>query len=206
MGEEKTKKRPLLAKMATAAGRACGPMPERGRFDDGGKWIVHSSSLQDYKTMEDYEFDLSMVDMYGASCVAPSPRDFTPPSAIPKTPLQTNALLRSSPGGVELIGIYDEERGHETTSAAWTSKVWTPSESASSTPTLAATTSKPASISSSFWVPSSFPSPSIIPSLNLASSTGESWTESHGDQPLLSFGYRPSEESLVYNRSAGPFS
>ena len=69
--------------MATAAGRACGPMPERGRFDEGGKWIVHSSSLQDYKDVEDFEFDLCMVDMYGASCVAPSPRDHSPSGDSP---------------------------------------------------------------------------------------------------------------------------
>ena len=127
--------------MATAAGMACGPMPERGRFDEGGKWIVHSSSLQDYTDVEDYEFDLCMVDMYGASCVPPSPRDHTP-AAIPKTPLQANALPRPSPNGVELTGIFDEDREHESSSTAWTPlKTWTPTEPVSSTPTPSATTS-----------------------------------------------------------------
>ncbi len=41
--------------------------------------------------------------------------------------------------------------------------------------------------------------------MNLASPIGGSWTESHGDQPPLFFGYRPSVLSLVNDQSALPF-
>jgi hypothetical protein len=119
--------------------------------------------------LEDYELDLNMVDMYGASCVAPSPRDRTP-AAIPKIPLQTSALPRPSLNDVEHFGVFYERETVLEASVLTTPIVCT--SAASATSSL---------------------SRSIIPPLNLALPTGESWTEPHGGQPDLLFGYRPSE-------------